>query len=114
MIIRRVGVFSAAKIAGALYGLIGLLFGALFSLISVIGGAAAMSQGAEDGAMGMLFGVGAVILFPLFYGIIGAIFAAISAAFYNIIAGFVGGLEIEVESLAGGSAPVAARPDSPY
>lgn len=114
MVIRRVGVFSAAKIAGALYGLIGLLFGALFSLISVVGGAAAMSQGGEDGAIGMFLGVGAVIMFPIFYGVIGAIFAAISAAFYNLIAGFVGGLEIEIESTAGGTAPVAARPDSPY
>ena len=114
MIIRRVGVFSAAKIAGALYGLMGLLFGALLSLFSVIGGAAAMSQGQDDAVFGLIFGVGAVIILPLFYGVIGAIFAAIGAAFYNLLAGFVGGLEIEVESLSGGAAPVAARPDSPY
>lgn len=114
MVIRRVGVFSAAKIAGALYGLMGLLFGALLSLISVIAGSAAMSQGQDDAVFGMIFGVGAIIFLPLFYGILGAIFAAIAAAFYNLIAGFVGGLEIEIESLAGGAAPVAARPDSPY
>lgn len=114
MVIRRVGVFSAAKIAGALYGLMGLLLGGIFSLISVVAGTAAMTEGNDDAMFGLIFGVGAIIFLPIFYGVLGAIFAAIGAAFYNLIAGFVGGLEIEIESLAGGAAPVAARPDSPY
>jgi hypothetical protein len=114
MIIRRVGVFSVAKLAGALYGLMGLLFGALFSLISLVGTVASAGAGNEDAVFGMIFGVGAVVIFPLFYGIFGALFAALSAALYNLVAGFVGGIEIEVDSVTGGAAPVAARPDSPY
>ncbi|MDA8019953.1 MAG: hypothetical protein MPN21_21140 [Thermoanaerobaculia bacterium] len=114
MIVRRIGVLSAAKVAGALYGLMGLLLGALFSLLSLVGTMAAMGEGNDEAIFGVLFGVGAVVILPIFYGVIGAIFAAIAAVFYNVIAGLVGGLEIELDSVSGGAAPIAARPDSPY
>ena len=42
-------------------------------------------------------GVGAVIFLPLLYGVFGAIGGALTALFYNIIAGMVGGLQIETE-----------------
>ena len=38
MIVRRVGPRSLAKLMGALYGILGLFFGAIVSLISVVGG----------------------------------------------------------------------------
>jgi hypothetical protein len=41
-------------------------------------------------------GFGAIILFPICYGIIGGIFAAIGAAIYNLVAGWVGGLEVDI------------------
>ena len=52
---------------------------------------------AMPGWFGGLFGVGAVIIFPIMYGVLGAIGAALTALFYNIIAGMVGGLQIETE-----------------
>ena len=45
--------------------------------------------------------MGAVILFPLFYGVFGAIGALISAALYNVVAGIVGGVELTMEPAAG-------------
>lgn len=111
MVLRRIGILSAAKITGILYGGMGLLFGALFSLMAMAGMMADMSNGGEGALMGMIFGVGAVIFLPLFYGVIGAIFAAIGAALYNLVAGLVGGLEIEIEGIpaassgSGGSYP---------
>jgi hypothetical protein len=41
-------------------------------------------------------GFGAIILFPICYGIIGGISAAIGAAIYNLVAGWVGGLEVDI------------------
>jgi hypothetical protein len=38
-----------------------------------------------------------VIFLPLLYGAMGAIGGALTAAFYNIVAGMVGGLQIEAE-----------------
>ncbi len=42
-------------------------------------------------------GIFALILFPILYAIIGFIAGAISAALYNLVAGIVGGIEIDVE-----------------
>lgn len=45
--------------------------------------------------LGTVFGVGAIILFPILYGVMGLIFGAVSAALYNLFAGIVGGIELE-------------------
>jgi hypothetical protein len=94
MIIRRVGPLSVAKVSGVLYGLFGLIFGALISLFSVVGTAFAPR---DAGFAGMLFGVAAVVVLPIFYGLLGFIMTLIAAALYNLIAGWVGGIEIDVQ-----------------
>ena len=45
----------------------------------------------------MLFGVVAIVAMPLLYGGMGFISGLISAALYNLVAGFVGGLEVELQ-----------------
>lgn len=92
MIVRRVEPMSAAKVGGALYAMLGLVFGCLFTLVSFTGFSAA-----NMGPMGALFGVGAIIILPLMYGILGFIFAGLSAFLYNIASKAAGGLEIQVE-----------------
>ena len=47
--------------------------------------------------MGAVFGVGAIVILPIVYGILGAIFGALTAAFYNLVAGMAGGLSLDVE-----------------
>jgi len=97
MVIRRVDPLSAGKIAGLLYAMIGLLFGAVFSVIGMAG--ATFASEAGDGApfLGALFGVGAIIVLPIFYGVLGFIAFAIGAVLYNVLAGMVGGLRVEVD-----------------
>ena len=56
----------------------GLIFGAIFSLISMVG--VAIGGGDEPAWLGVLFGVGAIIIMPLFYGIVGSIVWMIGAA----------------------------------
>lgn len=98
MQIKRVGVFSVGKVFGALYGLMGLIFGVIFSCISLLGSAAAFSsEVGNNGAFGLIFGVGSIIFLPLFYGIAGFIVGIIMAALYNLIAGWIGGIEIYTE-----------------
>jgi hypothetical protein len=96
MIIRQVGVGSAAKIFGTLYAVFGLIAGLFVALFSLVGAGMA-GTGDMPGWFGGLFGVAAVIILPIMYGVLGAIGAALSAVFYNIIAGMVGGLQIETE-----------------
>jgi len=96
MIVRREGPLSVAKIAGMLYALIGLIAGACISLFAVVGGAA---LGSKDlpGGMSALFGVAAIVVLPIFYGGLGFIASLISAALYNLIASWVGGIELDLQ-----------------
>ena len=43
---------------------------------------------------GILFGIGSIITIPIFYGVMGFIFGMITAFIYNLVAGWIGGLEI--------------------
>jgi hypothetical protein len=102
MRVKRIGIGSAAKLSGALYGAAGLFIGVIVGLASLVGAGFA-SQFAADSAdappafLGALLGVGAIFLFPLLYGLLGLVVGAITAALYNLFAGFVGGLEVELE-----------------
>jgi hypothetical protein len=40
-----------------------------------------------------------MIVIPIIYGVLGLIFGALGALFYNLFAGFLGGVEIEVENV---------------
>jgi len=100
MVIKRINVIRAATIQAcfmALFGLIAgvcvLLFGTLFG--SLVGAAA--NNGGAGAGLGMIGGIGAVIFLPILYGVMGFIAGALGAAIYNLVAGWVGGLEIEVE-----------------
>ena len=95
MTITRVGPLSCAKIAGLLYVILGLIFGAFISLAAMAGAFASGDEGA--GAFGALFGVGAIILVPLFYGCIGFVMTLIMALLFNLAAGMVGGLEVDAK-----------------
>jgi hypothetical protein len=97
MVVRRIGVLSLAKIMGALYAGFGLIAGAIFALFSIFGAAigAAASESGEP-LLGLVFGIGAVIFMPVFYGIMGFVGGIFSAALYNLVSGYVGGLELEL------------------
>ncbi len=91
--LKRVGPGSAFKVGITVYGLMGLIIGILFALLSMLGGALAPP---ELGGFKFLFGIGAIIFMPLCYGIIGGIFAVLGAVIYNLVAGWVGGLEVDI------------------
>src|SRR5215469_10818403 len=94
--VRSIGVFSAAKINGLLYGILGLLlapFVLLGPFFSMLGG-----DGAKRGGFGGAIFV--AVLLPIFYGVIGFLFGAVLAFIYNAISHAIGGLEIELESPA--------------
>jgi len=85
----------SAKTSGALYALLGLIFGALFSLRSLLGTAFTGTQRSDVPGFAALFGIGAIVLFPILNGVIGFLAGLIGAWLYNIVAGVVGGIEIE-------------------
>lgn len=86
--IRRFGVGQTAKVLGVLYTLIGVVLIPFFVLAS-------MFVPNESG-----FGIGVAIALPVIYGIAGFVFTAIACLIYNMVAGWVGGIEIEIDEPA--------------
>jgi hypothetical protein len=97
MVIKRVNAFSAAKVMGLLGLAVGLLLGAFLSLGALALGGAAMANDEPGGAFfGMLFGAGAIVILPLFYGCVAFVGGLIQALLYNVAAKFTGGVEVDV------------------
>jgi len=90
MVIHRVGPLSSAKVVGLLYTILGLAMGALFSLVAAVGGFG------HRGPAGAFFGVAAVVVLPVTYGVMGFVMTLIMAALYNALAKLVGGVEIDL------------------
>jgi hypothetical protein len=88
--IRRFGVGQTAKVFGLLYGIMGLVFVPLFAAVAAV---APQEEGVG-------FGVGFAIALPVIYAIIGFISSAVGCAIYNLVAGWVGGIEVELASEA--------------
>jgi hypothetical protein len=92
--IRRMDVMQMAKTLGALYFLLGLIIGVPVLLImSSIPNTRSGIPGFGNG-----FGIGMAIAIPIFYGVIGIIGGAVMAAVYNLVAGWTGGIGIDLES----------------
>lgn len=96
-VLKRVSPASAFKVGLVAYGIVGLILGVFCSLIAVLIAVAGVSF-APNARMPFLHSVGvfAVILCPIVYGIIGGIAAVIAAAIYNLAAGWVGGVEVDI------------------
>lgn len=92
--ITKIGVLSFGKIFGIIYAMMGLILGAIMSIMFMIVGPVETGSTIEN----LMFGVGSIIVLPITYGIIGFIGGIITAFIYNIAVGFTGGLKIEVES----------------
>jgi hypothetical protein len=82
--IRRFGVLQTAKVLGVLYALAGLLLAPFFALAALLG--------ADASPLGVVF----ALFLPALYGVLGFIMTAIGAAIYNAIAGWIGGIEIDL------------------
>lgn len=108
-IVKSVGVMSFAKIMGLVYGCLGLIVVPFFLIAGLAGSFASPDKSAFPfaGAIGVAF----AILAPLIYGGMGFVFGAIGALIYNLVAKWIGGLELELEVRP--SAPSAPYPLSP-
>ncbi len=98
--IRRVGVGSAFKVGALMLLLFWAVFGIIFLVLqgSLL---ASMVNSSNFPARGAGLGLGTLCVFYLIgmviYTIIGGIVGAAYAFFYNLVSGWVGGLELELE-----------------
>jgi hypothetical protein len=63
------------------------------ALFSLLGGALSSETGLMGGVAGAIF----LLVAPVIYGAISFVFVALGCAIYNIVAGYVGGIELELE-----------------
>ena len=103
--IKKLGVLSVAKMYAAMAFVISLLiaipYGLFIIVFSLIGAAGARGDaGLMVGGGGIVLGIVVMIALPVMYTIMAFIGGALGALIYNLFAGFVGGIEIEVENVA--------------
>ena len=103
--IKKLGVLSVAKIEAAIMLVMALLISIPYGLFvigfSLLGASVGGRGGLALGGGGVVVGILVMIGLPIFYGVIGFVAGAIGALLYNLFAGMVGGIEIEVESVGG-------------
>jgi hypothetical protein len=88
MVLHRIGPRSAAKVIALLYALFGLIMGAFFSIAALLR--------PDAGGVGPLWGVAAVVVFPVLYAVLGFVVTLLTAWLYNVVAGAVGGIELDL------------------
>jgi len=98
-IIRRFDVLSVMKLAGVIYGLLGLLIGVLFVVFAAFGLLVGRNQADApfSGPFGLVIAVAVAVIFPIFYGILGALMAGLMSAIYNIASKRFGGIRVDVD-----------------
>ena len=106
--VKKFDVLSVAKISGLCYGAMGLLFVPLFLLFGMIASEAG-KQGGMPAGFGAMFGVGMAVMMPIIYAVMGFIMGALGAFLYNVISGWIGGIEVELEPLAVAPGPLVQR-----
>jgi hypothetical protein len=88
MVLSRIGPLSAAKVVAVLYAIFGLVMGAFLSVAALFR--------PDPGGVAALWGVAAVVFFPVLYGVGGFVVTLLTAWLYNVVAGVVGGVELDV------------------
>jgi len=96
MRITHIAPLSVGKVAFVLYGCIGLI--ACIFLVPIMMFGSALHAGEHP--FPFAFAVGMVIAMPVVYAVIGALFAMLAVAIYNVVAGMVGGVELTIEPTA--------------
>jgi len=82
----RISILQSSKIMTALYALMGFLY-TLIAIPMIIFGSPPMRV------------IGLIYLFmPILMGVFGFVFFVIFAAIYNLLAGWLGGIEVEVKN----------------
>jgi len=92
-VIKHFGVLSVAKI-GAIFGLI---FGLIYGIIFAIAGSTVLAAFGLGGLGIAGLGAAIIVIMLIFGAIMGFIVSAIYAFIYNISAGGVGGIEVDLE-----------------
>jgi hypothetical protein len=88
---------QAGKVMAALHGAMSLIFVPFLIGFAMLASFLPKTADAPPSAVMIGIAIGLAIVMPLFYAATGFVTGLIGAVVYNLIAGWVGGLEVEVE-----------------
>ncbi|MBU7014642.1 MAG: hypothetical protein HXS52_13980 [Theionarchaea archaeon] len=95
--IKKVDILSFAKIEGAMGAVIGFIAGLIMAVVGLAAfGFADMAGAVMPRGASAFFGVAAIIVLPIVYAILGFIGGLIMAFIYNVVAGWIGGIKVEL------------------
>lgn len=89
----RIDPVSAGKVFGGLHLVYGLFIGFIYAMM----GLAMAAGGGNNAGMNLVIAGAALMTLPLIVGILGFLAGMLLALFYNVAAGYIGGLVVEVE-----------------
>lgn len=100
-IIKRVDPVSLAKLQGIIMALVGLVAALLMTLVGSLAGALFSSFPEAENTVStggiLALGAGAIIFLPIAYGVAGFVGGLIGGLIYNLVAKWVGGIELELQ-----------------
>ena len=92
--LKRIAPLQLGKMSAVIYALGSLIVVPFILLFTAL---ASVIQPAPIAVPGIAaLGLGAIIIFPIIYGILGFIVGAFGALIYNLVAKWIGGIEVEV------------------
>jgi hypothetical protein len=106
--IRRFSVVKTATVVAVMYVVIVAVFFIPFAILAL-----AVAPSNSSGAGGLVGVIVFALLAALLYGVFGWIFTAIACAIYNLAAGWVGGIEVQVDQVAPPPAQQLWAPSAP-
>src|SRR5258708_33745148 len=96
--LKRIAPVQLGKMLAVIYGLGSLIFLPFFLLFAGIVSMFPKAQGGPQIIPAMLgAGIGFMLFLPVMYALMGFISGAIGAFIYNLVAKWIGGIELEVE-----------------
>ena len=97
MELKAIGAVSSAKVLGVFYTAIGLIAGVIVAAIGLFGAAVGHASEGMNPMLSGMFSVGAIVVLPVLYGVMGALGGLIFSWLYNVIARLVGGIQVTLQ-----------------
>jgi hypothetical protein len=95
--LKRLEPFQFGKIMGVLYGLMSLFFVPFLLMFGLIASVVPKVPGGPNTAFPAGIAIVMAILMPVMYGLMGFVTGLIGALLYNVVAKWMGGIQVEVE-----------------
>jgi hypothetical protein len=97
--IKSISALQLGKVLAITYGALALLIVPIFLVFAPLAGVVSRAQGG-GGAPPVAFlgmGIGFAVCAPILYALMGFLTGVVGAFVYNVVARWVGGIEVEVE-----------------